>query len=299
MNRRWPWRVLAIASIGLLLSCAEAKKSPGEGKTKKQKPTSESKITSASGDSQALIQIGVEVIEVDEQKSQDLGINWFSQLAINEASVPALLQVGTLTRAQITANLEVMLQEGAADLLANPKLVTRDGTTANFLVGGELPYAVAGAQGTATIEFKTYGIKLQISPHIEPSGAIAMSVNAEVSGPDSQNSVTLSGNTVPGIRSRQVDSQLTLTPGTTLTMAGLIQNNKEWTRQGIPGLMHIPLLGYLFSHKALTNQRTSIVVFVTPTILEAPKTTTAFSHPKSDDDLLKIEDQKDMEPSHG
>jgi Flp pilus assembly secretin CpaC len=299
VNRRWPWRVAAIASIGVLLSCAEAKKSSGEGKAQKRKQNTETRTPSTSGDSKALIQIGVEVVEVDEQKSRDLGINWFNQLAITEASVPALLQVGTLTRAQITANLEVMLQEGAADLLANPKLVTRDGTTANFLVGGELPYAVAGAQGTATIEFKTYGIKLEISPHIESSGSIAMSVNAEVSGPDSQNSVTLSGNTVPGIRSRQVDSQLTMTPGTTLTLAGLIQNNKEWTRQGIPGLMNIPLLGYLFSHKALTIQKTSIVVFVTPTILESPDTATALKHNDPDDDLLKIEDQKDMEPSHG
>ena len=299
MDRQWSWRFAAVLSIGLLLSCADARKSPGEDKAQKRIQNAESKTTSTNSESKALIQIGVEVVEVDEQKSQDLGINWFSQLAIKEASVPALLQVGTLTRDQISTNLEVMLQEGAADLLANPKLVTRDGTTANFHVGGELPYAVAGAQGTVTIEFKSYGINLEISPHVESSGSIAMTVNAEVSGPDNQNSVTLSGNTVPGIRSRQVNSQLTLTPGTTLTLAGLIQNNKEWTRQGIPGLMHIPLLGYLFSHKAQTVQRTSIVVFVTPTILGLPKEPTVSSDSPVKDDLLTIEERKDMEPSHG
>jgi Flp pilus assembly secretin CpaC len=299
VDRQWSWRFAAVLSIGLLLSCADARKSPGEDKAQKRIQNAESKTTSTNSESKALIQIGVEVVEVDEQKSQDLGINWFSQLAIKEASVPALLQVGTLTRDQISTNLEVMLQEGAADLLANPKLVTRDGTTANFHVGGELPYAVAGAQGTVTIEFKSYGINLEISPHVESSGSIAMTVNAEVSGPDNQNSVTLSGNTVPGIRSRQVNSQLTLTPGTTLTLAGLIQNNKEWTRQGIPGLMHIPLLGYLFSHKAQTVQRTSIVVFVTPTILGLPKEPTVSSDSPVKDDLLTIEERKDMEPSHG
>jgi pilus assembly protein CpaC len=250
-------------------------------------------------ESKPLIQIGVEVVEVDEQKTQDLGISWFSQLAITEASVPALLQIGTLTRDQMTATLETMLQEGAADLLANPKLVTQDGSTASFHAGGELPYAVAGNQGTVTVQFKSYGINLKINPHQEPSGSIAMTLDAEVSGPDSTNSVTLSGNTVPGIRSREVVSQLTMPPGTTLTLAGLLQNNKEWTRQGIPGLMNIPLLGYLFSHKALTNQRTSIVVFVTPTVLESGKSATALKPSESDDDLLKIENQKDMEPSHG
>jgi len=246
-----------------------------------------------------LIQIGVEVVEVDEQKTQDLGISWFSQLAITEASVPALLQIGTLTRDQLTATLETMLQEGAADLLANPKLVTLDGTTASFHVGGELPYAVAGTQGTVTVQFKSYGINLKISPHQESAGSIAMTLDAEVSGPDSQNSVTLSGNTVPGIRSREVISQLTMASGSTLTLAGLIQNNKEWTRQGIPGLMRIPILGYLFSHKAQTKSRTSIVVFVTPTILESPKTATVATHKEPDDDLLQIENQKDMESFHG
>jgi len=249
--------------------------------------------TAGSGTS-PLIQIGVEVVEVNEQKTRDLGISWFSQLAIKEASVPALLQLGTLTRDQISSSLEVMMQEGAADLLANPKLVTQDGTTANFHAGGELPYAVAGTQGTVTIEFKQYGINLKISPHVESSGSIAMAIDAEVSGPDIQNSVTLSGNTVPGIRSRQVSSQLTLAPGTTLTLAGLIQNNKEWTRQGVPGLMHIPLLGYLFSHKAQTNQRTSIVVFVTPTVLNDHVEEASPPTVSESDDLLRIENEKDM-----
>jgi pilus assembly protein CpaC len=247
----------------------------------------------------SLIQIGVEVVELDEQKTKNLGTEWFDQLKISEQSVPALFEVGTLTRDQLFATLHAMIQEGAADLLANPKLVTRDGTTANFHVGGELPYATSGGLGTVNVEFKTYGINLQISPHLEPSGQIAMTIDAEVSGPDTQNSVTLSGNTVPAIRSRQVNSQLTLTPGSTLTLAGLIQNEKEWTRKGIPGLMRIPLLGYLFSHKVETHRRTSIVVFITPTLLEAGNAHAALDSHPVDDDLLKIEHQKDMEPSRG
>ncbi len=214
-----------------------------------------------------LIQIGVEVVEVDEQKSQALGIRWVDQLRIEEQSVPALLGFGTLTRGKVFADLQALMEHGAADLLANPKLVTRDGTVATFHAGGELPYAVSGTLGTVSVEFKPYGVNLKINPHLNENGQIMMSVDAEVSGPDAQNSVSLAGNTVPAIRSRTVTSQLTLSPGTTLTMAGLIQNEKEWKRVGVPGLMHIPLLGYLFSHRLSTNRRTSIVVFVTPTLL--------------------------------
>jgi pilus assembly protein CpaC len=214
-----------------------------------------------------LIQIGVEVVEVDEQKTEKLGIRWIDTILVQESNVPAVLKVGTFARSKITAALQALIQEGAADLLANPKLVARDGGTASFHAGGELPYAVAGTLGTVTIEFKQYGINLKINPKLD-NGRIALSVLAEVSGPDDNNSVSLAGNTVPGIRSRQVSSEVTLVPGNTLTMAGLIQNQKQTIVVGVPGLMRIPWLGVLFRHKTLTNQRTSIVVFVTPTLLD-------------------------------
>jgi Flp pilus assembly secretin CpaC len=218
----------------------------------------------------ALIQIGVEVVEVDEKKAQRLGVDWLNQLHVEEAMVPSFFKVGSLIRSKIFADLQALVEQGAADLLANPKLVTRDGTTATFHAGGELPYAAPGSLGTVTIEFKPYGVNLKINPKLDEAGRIAMTVDAEISGPDEQNTVLLAGNKVPGLRSRRITSQLTLQPGSTLTMAGLIQNQKEWTRKGVPGLMEIPVLGRLFSHKAQTTQRTSIVVFVTPTILEAP-----------------------------
>ena len=82
-------------------------------------------------------------------------------------------------------------------------------------------------------------------------------------------------------------------------MAGLIQNDKEWIRQGIPVLMHIPLLKYLFSHKVKTLRKTSVVIFVTPTLIDAPKASTALNQSDPDDGLLGIEQKKDMEGNHG
>lgn len=217
-----------------------------------------------------LIQIGVEVVEVDEQKVRRLGIQWLNNLHLEESTIPALLDVGTLARSKIFADIEALMEIGGADLLANPKLVTRDGTTATFHAGGELPYATSGSLGTVEVEFKTYGVKLKVNPHVDEEGRIAMTLDAEVSGPDEQNAVTLAGNVVPGLRSRKVTSELTLNPGTTLTLAGLIQNQKQWKRKGIPGLMSIPVLGYLFSHKVEDNRKTSVLVFVTPTLIDMP-----------------------------
>jgi pilus assembly protein CpaC len=222
----------------------------------------------AHAEAKPLIQIGVEVVEVDEQKTLKLGVDWMEQLGLRELTAPAVLKVGTLTRDTLFANLHAMLQHGTADLLANPKLVTRDGSTANFHAGGELPYATSGSLGTVQVEFKPYGVTLKISPHLEANGDITLNLDAEVSGPDDQHSVTLSGNIVQGIRTRQISSQLTLTPGSTLTLAGLIQNDKTNVRKGVPGLMDIPLLGRLFYLNTKSSLRTSVVVFVTPIILE-------------------------------
>ncbi len=238
----------------------------------------------ASAGEKPMIQIGVEVVEVDDQKSRTLGLEWLSMVDILETNVPALFSVGTLTRTSILGEMQVLMDRGAADLLANPKLVTRDGTTATFHAGGELPYAVAGTLGTVTIEFKPYGVNMKITPHVDERGKIAMSLDAEVSSPDTQNSVTLAGNIVPGIRSRMVSSQLTMDAGSTLTLAGLIQNEKEVKHRGVPVLMDIPLLGYLFSRKIETSRKTSIVVFVTPTIintLESGAQTTFLKAPPS------------------
>ncbi len=215
-----------------------------------------------------LIQIGVEVVEVHEDKAQSLGIEWFNALHLQEADVPALLQVGTARRGQIFADIRLLLTEGAADLLANPKLVTRDGTTASFHAGGEIPYIVASGLGTTSVEFKTYGVELQISPRIESDGRIALKLQAQVSSPDEQRGVFLSGNQVPGLLTREVSSQLLLSQGMTVTLAGLIQNQQQSQIRGVPILSKIPLLGLLFRHKITSHRRTSIVVFVTPVLLE-------------------------------
>src|SRR5258705_10345117 len=91
----------------------------------------------ASSPEKPLIQIGVEVVEVDELKLQNLGVQWLDSLRVTERDVPALLTLGTLTRDAVFADLRFMEQEGAADLLANPKLVARDGTDATLHPGGD------------------------------------------------------------------------------------------------------------------------------------------------------------------
>src|SRR5258708_147650 len=130
----------------------------------------------------ALIQIGVEVVEGDEKKRERVGGQWIN--AVIFAETPSVLNIGTITRTQIKAAVEALIQEGAADLLANPKLVTRNGTTATFHAGGEIPYVVSSGLGNVTVEFKPYGVNLQINPKLNEENKIVLTVNAEITWPE-------------------------------------------------------------------------------------------------------------------
>ncbi|MBI3291416.1 MAG: type II and III secretion system protein [Elusimicrobia bacterium] len=215
-----------------------------------------------------LIQVSVEVVEADMQRSRRLGVQWLDALHLEEASVPGLLSVGMLQRGKLFADLQVLLERGAADLLANPKLITQSGAPASFHAGGEIPYLSAAGLGTTHVVFKPYGVHLEVTPRSESGGMIHLLLKAGVSSPDSAVSVSLSGNTVPGLLTRDVSTELTIRNGTTVTLAGLIQTRKETKTSGVPLLSELPLIGIFFSQQKVVHSRTSLVLFVTPTLLE-------------------------------
>lgn len=193
-----------------------------------------------------LIQIAVEVVEVDVNKTVQYGIKWVDTIRGQENSIPGIFNIGEFSRLnQIYGDLKLLMDNGAADLLANPKLVTKDGTTAVFSVGGEIPYIASNRQ-TAHAEFKEYGVKLEIKPTVESDTDIGVDIKAEVSSPDESLSVLMEGYSIPAILKRTVESKLSIKAGTTITIAGLNQTRKETIKKGIPLLGDIPLLGPLF-----------------------------------------------------
>jgi len=214
-----------------------------------------------------LIQIAVEVVEVDVNKTYEFGIKWIDTIHAQENSIPTIFSVGDIVRlSQIYGDLKLLMDKGAADLLANPKLVTKNNTIATFNAGGEIPYIASTSQQVNVI-FKTYGVKLEIKPSITSDNYINVELTTEVSSPDESLAITLSGNTVPAILNRSIKSELNIKPGSTITIGGLNQTRKETIKSGIPILGSIPILGALFSRHKIVDRKTSIVIFVTPTIL--------------------------------
>lgn len=160
--------------------------------------------------------------------------------------------------------LDLMAQEGKASVLAEPQLSARNGAKASFLAGGEYPYTVASING-ATVQFKPYGIKLDITPRVDHNGVVRASVESEVSSLDSSLSTT-SG---PGILTRKTSTEFNVQQGQTLVLAGLISRRSTESVDKVPLLGDLPILGALFRSKRFQNDETELVVFVTPSVVDS------------------------------
>lgn len=226
-------------------------------------------VHAARPEKKAILEVQVEVTEVDHATAKKLGIDWLDQVRFEEARSAGPVSLGALIRpTNLAADLNFLIQEGAAELLANPNLVTDSGTEAAFHAGGEIPYITTGSLGTSHVEFKPYGVALKVRPLLLSDGRIRMKLQASVSAPDQTNGVLLAGVAVPALLERKVSANVTVWPGATTALAGMVQSMKEKTVQGIPLLRRIPLLGRLFQWKKTNSRRTTVVIFVTPQIVE-------------------------------
>lgn len=215
------------------------------------------------------IEVQVEVAEVNHAKASQIGVEWNDSLDWTEVSAAGAASVGRVDRATLLrARLKLLVEDGAAEILARPNLITDSGTEATFQSGGEFPYVTSASLGATNVEFKRYGVSLKVEPTLLPDGRIDMVVDAAVSAPDAANGVMVTGNSVPAIAERRVASHVTLKPGTSLALAGLVQTRKDELTRGVPILRKLPLLGGLFRWKQSVHRRTSVVMFLTPNLKE-------------------------------
>ncbi|NLF53653.1 MAG: type II and III secretion system protein [Thauera phenolivorans] len=161
----------------------------------------------------------------------------------------------------LVGRLNLLAQKGDAVILAQPRLAARNRGTANFLAGGEIPIATASATGTPNIEFKEYGIRLEIiEPVADDSGTIRARIKTEVSSLD--RSVSVMG--VPGLLSRRTETEFNLREGETLVLSGVINQEQANDVSAVPYLGRMPVLGSLFRSKRFQNRESELVVFLTP-----------------------------------
>ncbi|ENO92490.1 type II and III secretion system protein [Thauera sp. 28] len=177
----------------------------------------------------------------------------------NPVPLGSSLNVLSALNAGLNAQLRLMEQNGSASILAQPILSTRSGAEASFLAGGEFPYSVSNINGT-TIQFKPYGIRLEISPTVDHNGVIRARIMSEVSDLD-PSVMSAAG---PALRTRKTETEFNVMDGGTIVLSGLLSRDVNASIDKVPLLGDIPVLGALFRSRRFQNNETELVVFVTP-----------------------------------
>jgi pilus assembly protein CpaC len=179
----------------------------------------------------------------------------------------------------LAAQLQALEQKGTATVLAEPQLSTRSGYKATFHAGGEIPYSVASVNGV-TVQFKPYGIRLDIEPRVARSGAIRAVIDSEVSSIDSSVSTTNG----PALLTRRTRTEFNVKPGETIVLAGLLQRTNSTDIDSVPVLGNLPILGALFRSKRFQNKETELVVLVTPHLVDS-------TSPEMNDRIERVHDR--------
>lgn len=170
--------------------------------------------------------------------------------------------------AGINAQLGILEGNGLARVLAKPTLVAHTGQSASFLAGGEIPIPVPSRDGNVAIRYKEFGIKLQLTPTILSNERIALKVAPEASDLDFSSGVTISGVSVPAVRTRRADTMVELANGESFVIGGLVSRNTTSNVSKVPLLGDLPILGTFFKNLNYSQEETELVIVVTPHLIQ-------------------------------
>jgi len=193
-----------------------------------------------------------------------------SSLAVNFpyifSGVPTFGVIAGSSKYILDVQLHALDSTTEGRIISSPKVTTLDGVKATIKQGEEIPYVIESVSGgvvTRTVQFKEAVLKLDVKPSVTPEGKISMEVKANNDFADYTRSVL--GN--PPINKEEVDSTVVIKDGETLVIGGVRKLNEQKTVAGVPWVMNIPILGWMFKAEDINNTKREILIFVTPKIL--------------------------------
>lgn len=232
----------------------------------------------------AQVQIHARIVIADSDFSRDLGIKWSVAMQGSNNFLNRDMKLTpsvTAANAQATAGAFAFLvgdataslfidgvlsaaeNDGVAKTIANPKVVTSDNQKAKIAKGDEIPYQTIAQQGaTPTIEYKKAELSLEVTPHVTKDGKIKMTIKATKNEP-----YTYSPGVI-ALKTKEATTDVIIKDGETVVIGGIYETTNEESETGIPLLMKIPILGWLFKNQHIKDKKTELLIFVTPTILK-------------------------------
>jgi pilus assembly protein CpaC len=236
------------------------------------------------------VKIEARVIEISREKLNNLGIKWgnyastqpgtflFGQGFPGSSSNPVLgssppgktVLGGMGGYMAIDGLLDALIKNNMAKMLSQPNIITLSGDKASIMVGGQIPVPISSQNGSVSVEWKDYGIKLDISPEVAGDGLISSKIKAEVSTLDwsSEHLIGISaGMKIPPVLTRKAETAIALSSGQTMAIGGLISSETSRDVYKVPLLADIPILGKLFTSTSFSRGETELIILITPTIV--------------------------------
>jgi len=218
-----------------------------------------------------LLLYDLKIIEISRGESEQLGIRWPDAIPAKGTFAAGTGNAGAVSiGTDFEARLNLLMANGKAKILSNPRLACESGGEAQFLAGGEIPIVIITPE-TRTVEWKTYGIILKIHPTMAEGGKIRTQVNAEVSAVDHGSGTS----DVPGFLTRRVSTLFSTPPGETVMLSGLVKSEMAKDVAKVPLLGQIPVIGELFKSRNFRENRTELAIFITPVVVSGDAATEA------------------------
>ena len=218
-----------------------------------------------------LLLYDLKIIEIGRGESAQLGFRWPDAIpAKGTFSAGTGSAVTAAAGTDFEARLNLLMANGKARILSNPRLACESGGEAQFLAGGEIPIVLITPE-TRKVEWKTYGIILKITPTMTEGGKIRTQVNAEVSAVDHGSGTS----DVPGFLTRRVSTLFSTPPGETVMLSGLVKSEMAKDVAKVPLLGQIPIIGELFKSRSFRENRTELAIFITPVVVSGDATQAA------------------------
>ncbi len=234
--------------------------------------------------------IEARIIQINLDDKFKMGIDWkaiipkFHDLTLDNTthgfglgdtvSPQSIVSIGTLDQSDYSAVLSAISSLGKSKVLSSPSIAVVNNQEAKILVGTTKPYVTTTTTTTAsgpattaeTVNFIDVGVKLHVTPTVHDDGYITMKIKPEVSTA-TQSVMTSQKNEIPIVDTSEVDTTIRVKDGVTIIIGGLIKDEITDTRNKVPVLGDIPILGRAFSHINKGNTKTEIVIFLTPHII--------------------------------
>src|ERR1700676_628241 len=166
----------------------------------------------------------------------------------------------------VDLELSAAQNEGKSETISSPRIITANQKQATIMQGVEIPYQESASSGATTTQFKNAVLSLKVTPLITPDNRVVLDIDVSDDSVGSQ-VTSATGGSVPSIDTRQIITQVLVNDGQTVVLGGILDTTKTRSANKVPFLADIPVLGYLFKSTTNINNKTELLIFITPKIL--------------------------------